>query len=671
MMFSSTYGMKNIREVKMKFNKTISKNFKILFRMKTSLIAVILGPLLVIFLIGLAFNSSSNIQLSVGYVSPDNSSLSQEFVTVLENENYVLQQYTSQENCVQQLERGLLHTCISFPKDFVIRQGKTNEITFIVDKSRLSIVYTVIESVSEKIGIKSEQLSKSLTETLTQVLSSTATSIDSNIATVIQIRSKSDTALEHVNAIKGNIDGLALSTIEFPVGISSQVSDIQEYNENLIGRIHTTTDEVENNVSAPLQTIIIELDEYASSVDNSSLPIMTSLTSKINTLDNSIQNAQTQISSAKSANDENKDLIQTVKTNVEDVSSQSASVKKSLEDVSYDISSIEITSSEQIVNPVSTTIETISTDANQLVILFPYVLILIIMFIGMLLSATLVVVEKRSKAAFRVFTTPTKDEYFILTTFITAFIVIAAQIAITLLLTNIFFINIFSENLAVNCVLLAIASSLFIMIGMAIGYSFSNQQGANMASISIGAILLFISNMILPIESVAPQLQKIAEFNPYVLSSELLRQSILFKTTFSDMTIKLLILFGYAIVILILIVVAQKISKSSFFKKKSSAMKKTKKKKEKKILSLQLKEHTIIGEHDFIIALNKLSDEEYNEEVLLNGKAMKKFVRKVLKKPKLAKEIKKKSRRELLVILANDYKERFEKLRKRHQELQQ
>ena len=43
----------------MKFIKILLKNFKVLFRTKTSLFTVILGPLLVIALIGFAFSSGA------------------------------------------------------------------------------------------------------------------------------------------------------------------------------------------------------------------------------------------------------------------------------------------------------------------------------------------------------------------------------------------------------------------------------------------------------------------------------------------------------------------------------------------------------------------------------------------------------------------------------------
>jgi len=101
-----------------KFFKAIGKNFKILFRLKTSILAVILGPLIIVLLIGLAFNSSSSIDISIGYTSPDNSTLTHEFVTALADNGYGVELFPSKNHCVDQLEQGLLHTCLIFPEDF-------------------------------------------------------------------------------------------------------------------------------------------------------------------------------------------------------------------------------------------------------------------------------------------------------------------------------------------------------------------------------------------------------------------------------------------------------------------------------------------------------------------------------------------------------------------------
>ena len=108
----------------MKIFKVLQKNFKILFRKKTSFFTIFLGPLFVILLMSFTFGSSSEMQMSIGYISPDASPLTTEFVANLK-ENYLAKQFWEKDTCVLELEQGLMHACILFPENFEIENNKT------------------------------------------------------------------------------------------------------------------------------------------------------------------------------------------------------------------------------------------------------------------------------------------------------------------------------------------------------------------------------------------------------------------------------------------------------------------------------------------------------------------------------------------------------------------
>ena len=55
-----------------------------------------------------------------------------------------------------------------------------------------SKILSLIDSVSENIGIKSDELSKSLTDTLTNTLSSTSEDIDDTLGIVIKVKKTED-----------------------------------------------------------------------------------------------------------------------------------------------------------------------------------------------------------------------------------------------------------------------------------------------------------------------------------------------------------------------------------------------------------------------------------------------------------------------------------------------
>lgn len=653
-----------------KFNRAILKNFKILFRKKTSLLAVIFGPLLVILLIGLAFTSSPGLNISIGYHAPDNSSLTQEIVDSLA-ENHETTSFAKKDLCIKQLEQGLLHTCIIFPENFVVENNKVNNITFVVDRSRISIVYAVIDSVSDKIGLKSEELSKDLASTLTSVLSETSDSIDSNLGILIKVKKNVNDATMSVEESESSIKNLDLDMVEVNIDYTDDLTIIKDDTAKLaddsIDAVEfglEVIDNIDNNVSSSVRTELYalrdelkELNETATENYNSTETKVDDLISGLTKSVDAITEIEEKLSAGKNSKIENLAKLSAVKDQLATAGEGLEKMKSSLEQTAKNIREIKVTSADQIVNPINTNIETISTEGNQLLILFPYVLLLIIMFVGLMLSSTLVIVEKKSRASFRVFTTPTRDEFYLFTTFITSFIIVALQTIVILLLTNYFFTSLIAQNLLMNIIILILGASIFIMIGMAIGYATSTQQATNMVSISIGAILLFISNIVLPLESLSPALQNIAGYNPYVLTSEMLRRSILFQTELSATIGDLAVLLGYSILIVIIIIFAQQISKNSFFRKGAHL-----KNKKDIIHGFRIRGNLIDNEKEFVKVVAKLSDEDYKNNIK-NSKQAKKFIKDILKKPILAKKLKSISKKDMMDEIGKDNKAKIEEIK--------
>lgn len=656
----------------MKFIKTILKNFKILFRMKTSLIAIILGPLLVILLIGLAFNSSTSFDVIVGYHAADKSTLTSDFVGVLNN-SYSLKQFASKEDCTNELKQGLLNICIDFPEHFVVENKKSNNITFVVDKGRVNLVYAVIESVSEKVGIKTGELSKGFAETVTDTLSNTANTIDKNLGALIKVKKAVSDSSDDAEIISKNLGSMDLDMVSVSVNFNGDADNLLEKTKKLNDEIQTTADaglsliediraqNQSQNISATLSTMETNFQSLKLEGTNrykNANKTANSLKEKINKASEGLDSIQTKLTAAKALTAENQQRITILRTGLGSILTNIEDIKQSLEEASQKISNIKITSSEQIVNPINTNIETVSSDTNQLVILFPYVVLLIIMFVGLLLASTLVIIEKKNKASFRVFTTPTRDEFYIVTTFVTAFIIVALQMIIILVLANYFITNIITANLLINIIILFLGTSLFILLGMAIGYLVNSQQGSNMLSISLGAIFLFISNMVLPLESVSKYLKNLAQYNPYVLTSESLRKSILFGASFNTIGREFLILVTYSIIILILIILFQKLSKNMYFRHIPHLRAK---KREGKIIQFMINGSAIHTEKDFIKNIHSLTEKEYTQFVK-KSKSAKRFISQRMDKPLLAHQLKKLSKKDLLYSIAHANKKIIESL---------
>ena len=91
----------------MKVFKITGKNLKILARSKTTLLMVVFGPLLIMLLVGFAFNSTSTSKLNIGYVTDKSTNLTQSFIQALnDNPNFLVVSSPSETQCVNMIQQG-------------------------------------------------------------------------------------------------------------------------------------------------------------------------------------------------------------------------------------------------------------------------------------------------------------------------------------------------------------------------------------------------------------------------------------------------------------------------------------------------------------------------------------------------------------------------------------
>jgi len=649
-----------------KFLKGVIKNFKMLFRIKTTLFAIIFGPLFIIFLIGLAFNTSSGISISIGYSMVDNSSLSYDFVNSLQEEGYLVQAFSSKNDCVQGLKDGIVHMCLVFPENFVIKDNKSNELVFVVDKTRINIVYEILDSVSKDIGVQTDALSKSLTDKLTTTLVQTASTLDKDLVSLVSVKGKLSGISTDANTISSNLGKIDLNSNNVDVDYSNKVKQLNDYAKEITDEVIDVTNQILSDSSASsVHNISLNLQEFSEDKYSDSEDYLDVIQKQINSTKTALDDLENKLSKAKSLTKENQNKIQSLRTKIGEIQSDVDSVKRDLEGITTSINTIKVKSSDQIVNPITTKVETISSKNNKLAVMFPYALLLVLMFISLFLSSSIVVLEKKSKASFRVFTTPTRDEFYIFSTFVTAFLIVLVEITTILLLSNFLFLDFISANLLVNSVIILLSIAVFVLLGMAIGYIFSSQQATNMASLSVGAIFLFISNMVLPIESISQSFQQIARLNPYVLASESLRRSILFSTSINGLSLSFLILSAYTLGLLILIVFVQKISKNLYFTRKPTTLAKQL----NSIKTLVIHEREVYNEKEFIIAINRLTEEEYEDVVRQQERDIKHFLKNQLRYRKLARKFTSLTKKELLEEFAKQYDRRYKELKKHEDDL--
>lgn len=558
----------------------VKKNFKLLIRAKSSSLVVILGPMLLIFLVGVAFDNTNVYTLNINVYSDSYSNLTNGFISELEAGSYTIHRSISEEQCVFGIKDGTAHTCIVFPENMEITDNIQNEIEFYVDYSQINLVWNILDTLSTKLDSKSSQISKDLTSVILNQLKDTKETLSDEKASIDNVITNIETIDSDVTKVKADLTALDLtgSSNDFDLDrlerfnaenemiYESLTSNIQKE----INTIKTSISAIEDNAnSSAVTTEITKIESDISSIENliGNNTNMLDITPVLEDLEENVDAVVSKLSSASSSRSASVSKLDSDLQMLSDSKNKLVSSSSSLAEVIAAIDAIKVTSAERISSPITTSIKPVAAQSTNLNYLYPSLIVLVIMFISILLSTTLVLMEKHSPAYFRNLIAPVSSFTFIFATFLTTFIVVIGQTLLILGISIYFFSADLLANIGYISLFLLMITSFFILLGMIVGYSFKSEETSTLAAISLGATLMLISDLILPIESMPVAVQNIAQWNPFVMSEILLKQSIIFNQTFMDQQFLALSFLGYIVVALILVCLAHYLSNKHFLNK--------------------------------------------------------------------------------------------------------
>ena len=539
------------------------KNLKLLLRSKGSALIILFAPLLIILILGLSFNTSDSYGITVGIHSASLSEDVNSFITTLEESGFQVIPYEETvEDCVGDIKSGSVHACVSLPESLKVEENTQKEVVFYIDPSRVNIVWMIQESVKKQFNIKAQEISQELTQNVLSTLSNTQNKISEDKNKLSTVKDKTNSAsssaskavsvLEKVDTQIADVSYNATSNVS---GIQGDVISSKSKISNAIASINNQTSLTDLEKSA-LRAILNDaksdlnriLDEFENN-DSGIGAIMAAMQSELDDVKGKLSAASTAISSA------NTDLS-VVSSSLKESSSGIDQILTSLEEASSNLGSQKVTEAGVITSPLTTRIERVSEEGTYLNYLFPALLVLVVMFSSLLLGTTLVMMERNSPAFLRNFFLPIQKINFIASIYLTNLILILVELAIILGLSLIFLKGTAGLLPSVALILL-ITASVFTFIGMGIGYIFNSEETGVLASISLGSIFLFLSGVILPLESVSKIVKGFVSFNPFVIAESLIREIFIFNTPLGEVTGNLYLLLGYAVVLFVVIWIAE------------------------------------------------------------------------------------------------------------------
>ncbi len=546
------------------------KNLKLLIRAKGSALIVVFAPLLIILILGLSFNNSAKYALNIGVQATSSSSDIEAFISTLQEQEFKVIKYNeSKEACIEDVKQGYIHTCIILPESFAIDSNTAREITFYIDPSKINLVWVVQQTLEKKLNLKSQEISQVLAQDIFAKLSDTNTKVAAEKAAITRVKDKSAGAAASTDAAKSGLGKLDLAppTTEYNTNV------ITNFKDAVTAKINSGKSKIDSakstinsaNLSSSAKSAIISyLTEATFSITNAStLLAATSGENSFGEISNLVSTLQTDVSSTKSKLTAASQQIaatsadlEGVKNSINEGVSALESIQKVLEEVNVNLNAQKVTDAKTVSSPLVTKIEKVAPEKTYLNYTFPALLILVIMFSSLLLGTTLVMMEKNSPAFTRNYFLPINKVTFVLSTYLTNLLLILIQLIIILGISLAFLPEIYVSLLPVALILF-LAASVFTFLGMAIGYVFISEETAVLASISMGSVLLFMSGLILPLESVSPMFRDIVYFNPFVIAENLVRELLIFQSPLVALWMNVATLFIYALVLFLFILVLE------------------------------------------------------------------------------------------------------------------
>ncbi len=546
------------------------KNLKLLIRSKSSALIVFFAPLLLILILGLSYNNSSKYGLNIGVYSASFTEDVNSFANSLQEKEYKIVKYeTSLDECIEDIKLGFIHTCVSIPESLQIEENKPKEIIFYIDPSKINLVWAIQEDLGNKFNLKAQKLSQELAQNILTKLIETKTKVSEKSAELGSVKEKSVSASASTESITenlGKIDLSAPATVYETAFVTALKDNLSAELEGGLSEVAAAINAVEAaNISSGKTQIKIALNSLDEKlnlalalVEGNGTSSLAEVAVLIASLKQDLESATAKLTSASETITSTAASLSTTTELIKGSIASLENVQQGLEEVKANLEAQKVTDASIVSAPLITKIEQVSPESSYLNYTFPALLVLVIMFSSLLLGTTLVMMEKNSPAFFRNYFVPLKKGIFVLSIFLTNFIIALVQIVI-ILGVSLFFLKDNPLVMLPIALILLLSSSVFTFLGMSLGYLFKSEETGVLASISLGSFLLFVSGVVLPVESISPLLRKITYFNPFVISEKIIRELFLFGASIEVIWVDLLILIGYSAALFVIILIIERV----------------------------------------------------------------------------------------------------------------
>jgi len=626
------------------------KNIKIMFRNFTSVMLLIVVPLIMILIIGYAFSNEDVSGIKIGIVSSDTTQMVDLSLLQTNVSNYAkLMRFSDLPECIIRMERAEIHICVklenvSLNSEMVsgpvsgaedIPSGK---ITYYYDNSRKKVSLGIIQKMQEFFGVKAEQISIEATTSIIENIQNLISFINDRRADIETVKTESVAIKQELITRKARLEEvrnnflpsyIAVKELQLQIhnyseefnssallvydAVDKTASAINTYREysimDVLNSTTTTISDVSGNISKLInssseainitsellnisnltESLTTGLDQLTGAAGNLSEVVQGSGQINIDSyynlsivvdqlelslieLANATNDTMDQLNSAVGALDMMVGQLDEINITLEDEIRRSDEyifkidasiavidkVSKELDEKLSQLNKLQPGYAEKIIKPLTYDYEMLLKNSKNIQIAFPSLLAIIVMFIAVLFSNIIVLMEIHNKANLRNMISPVNDLVFMLGMVITSTVLIMFQVIVLLLVAQTkFLVNVNSVfwQLGIVCLLLVL---IYVLIGMIIAYLARDVQTSILVTTFFVLTLFMFSNAIVPIEAMPGPAAYLSSHNPMVVGEFLIKQIQLFNTPLELLMSSILLLVGYLMVLFLIAVIVIK-----------------------------------------------------------------------------------------------------------------
>lgn len=573
------------------FLASVKKDLNRLFSSQLSAGLLIAGPLLLIGLVGFAFQSKGLSDVTVG-IHSEIDGFESTVRSLIEENGFNATFYENKETCIEDNKNGVTAACLS-----ISGEPSRLEADVYLDFSRSQFAAAVLGKV--KTAFKDLQRQK-LSE-FADELQTNAGDLDAQLASFQDELSSTRTAITDMQDAVNNAN-TSLESADKSLGSIPEIQERLSRIDNQLNETEQYLDDIDESVQENKDAVGTQQDRASTLLDQrgcaDSYPRIEGLSDgeltealsnaqqptclliwnykryfdeRANTLEDieegiAVQNDRINRYQVQKTNISQQPLTALIGDEVDRARQRQQRIQSNLSEglrrlqTGLNKSSNQLASlrnadlldtlqgADDAVTPVSINVNRHEELQNltMLDILFPGILTTLASFVGILVGSVLIMKERVSNAGFRNAISPIPTAYLQFSSTLTGGMISALQVILILFvgITVFGLETVFTVSVIPFLIFIGL---LYTIIGQIIGRLAPNQEVSALLSIITAVLFLLFSNLIIPLEKLHPVLGNIFAYTPFNLTMETLRRQLIFGDGILAASSSSLILGGYAV----------------------------------------------------------------------------------------------------------------------------